>query len=411
MTSYVPYHRRLSGQVASVAASTFVSQALTAVAYLVAARATSPSGYGVVVAAIAVALSVSGFADFGSNALMVRELARSRTFLPEAKRRLWTKVLLMLAAALLGLIGVVITETAAYVSLVVVLAFSTATSLTFYAFARGLHRSDLVAVASVVDRSIMLAGVAAAIAAGVEISVALPGALVVGSTGGVLCLLCLLPAELRPGAPSLHLLNPWRGALSFGVASVAGSLQTLDTAVLGAQGGAVAAGEYGAVSRWTQPVGVLATAYASAAAPFFASAKTGAQAVREGLRSAWWLMLGSCVAFITAVFSDELVELLLGDAYAGSGPVLMWLSLGVALAVWNQPAAVLLQARGLDAKVALVRLVMSVLYLGAIFAIAPEHGALGVAWCFLVLQMAVGLALGLMALLSVRRTSTRGDQS
>lgn len=388
--SSTPRLRGLSTQVGAVAVSSVAAQVVTAAIYLGAARASSPEDYGAVVAGVAVALSCAGLVDFGANAYMVREMANSAQFLPEARRRLWGKLAAMAGLSVLAIVASHIAGAPTSIVLVVVVALMTGASLSFAAFARGLHRSDLVAVALLVDRLVAVVAMAALLLSDVNVGWALPVALSLGNAAGIGVLVRLIPGSENPWLQEKRVSNPWRGAAGFGVASVAGSLQALDTAVAGARGGPAVAGEYGAVSRWTQPVGVVATAYSSTAAPFFASARSGRAALRTAASSAWWLALGSFVALLTALFSDQLVDLLLGPNYRASGPVLMWLSLGVALSVWNQPAAVLLQARGMDTMVAIVRLGLSVSYLGAISVLVPVHGALGVAWSFVALQVLVG---------------------
>jgi hypothetical protein len=116
--------------------------------------------------------------------------------------------------------------------------------------------------------------------------------------------------------------NPWSGARNFGLAGVANSAQTLDLPLLTLVGGPVASGLYGAVSRWTQPMSLLATAFASASAPFAANAGTMRGALASLRRGLWMPVAAIVLALTVFALSPWIVDLLLGQTYEGSAAVL-----------------------------------------------------------------------------------------
>jgi hypothetical protein len=68
----------LSRSVFGVAGALAISQALTGVAYILAARMPGPARFGTYATAIALVTVVAGIFDFGVEALFVREIAAGR---------------------------------------------------------------------------------------------------------------------------------------------------------------------------------------------------------------------------------------------------------------------------------------------------------------------------------------------
>jgi len=356
-----------------------------------------------VVTAISVSIAAVGLYDFGSSALWMREIARPQPQVTDLAQRFWTKFGL---AAVLGVIAscvVAIGHGGAWLYPVVWLAVASNASLSLQAFARGHLRADLTAVATVTERTINIIAMMALLWAGYPALYGLPVALLVGSLGGLLVLWWVLPAPLHPAPPTRTIRFPWTGAGHFGAASIAVSLQTFDVAVLNTFGGAGAAGVYGSVSRWTQPMAMLSNAFTSTASAFFASAPSAREAVARARRASWLLLAATAGSVVVAILSPWLVPLLLGDDYVSSVAVLQLLAVGTAMAVWSQPTAALLQARGHDQRVAMVRLSASIAFLVSIAVVAPTAGAVGAAWSFVGLQMVNLTALALLVLHLMRR--------
>src|SRR5690349_1139420 len=69
---------RLRTQAAWVVGSLGLGQAMTAVSFLLIARAAPPATYGHIMAAMGAALTIAAVIDFGANNLGIREMASSR---------------------------------------------------------------------------------------------------------------------------------------------------------------------------------------------------------------------------------------------------------------------------------------------------------------------------------------------
>jgi len=203
------------------------------------------------------------------------------------------------------------------------------------------------------------------------------------------------PVGCRP-AFSLAISNPWRGSGGFGLGSLAGTGQQLDVPLLGVFGGSAASGLYGSVRRWTQPLGMPVNAFATAALPQFAKASSARAAIGIA-RSGWWLIalsIGGALGVI--VTAPWLVEGLLGAEYVGATGSLRWMALATIAAAFNQPIAVLLQARRAEGFVAAAFLGTVLCQLGLVTLLASRTGALGAG-----LAMAVSQIL-LLLLLAIR---------
>ncbi|WP_062465388.1 lipopolysaccharide biosynthesis protein [Demequina soli] len=396
--------RALHHQALLVAGSTAVAQLLMAVIYALAARVSGPEAFGRTATAITVAMSVAGLVDFGTNALWIRDLANKSARFPDVARRYAWKAIATGAAGALGFLALgaagepLSWKVSAFLGIAIVLNQATAV------FLIADHRSERVAVALIVER---LAGAAAfglAFAVHASVEWALPLALLLGSMASIVTLWLATPAHLRPrpahvGRPT----NPWRGSLGFAAANAATSLATFDTAVIQATAGPAAAGSYAAVNRWTQPMGLLSTAVSTTAAPFLASAATTRDAIAALRKASWLLGLASAGGVAIAIAAPWIVPLILGSEFSASVGALQLLALGTTISVWNQPAAVLLQARNRDKTVAVIRLAASVAFLGAVAYLAPRWGATGAAVAFVLLQVSVAASFVVVGASELRR--------
>jgi O-antigen/teichoic acid export membrane protein len=176
--------------------------------------------------------------------------------------------------------------------------------------------------------------------------------------------------------------SPWRGAGGFGVYTAAVALQSADVAILAAAAGASASAHYAAVSKWVQPSHLLAHAVATSTFPNMAGAKSH-RAATQVLRSGAPVM-GAAVGFalLLAVFSSDLVKLLLGDRYESSAGLLRLLAIACIPSVACQPFISLLQARGLDHFAARALSAITIAMLGWIALTGQTLGELsvGTAW-------------------------------
>ena len=111
--------------------------------------------------------------------------------------------------------------------------------------------------------------------------------------------------------------------------------------------GNTATGSYGAVTRWTAPINLLAGAFATVLAPYSAESAS-LRVLWTHARSALWIPLcGIIAAAGLAVLAPVLVPLLLGDAYHSSIIVLQLLAVGTIPAIINQPLVVIMHSLGI----------------------------------------------------------------
>jgi O-antigen/teichoic acid export membrane protein len=401
--------RGAGAQASALALATGVSQVLVAVIYVLAARDAEPAGFGLVVAALGLGTAAVGFIDFGTNSYWIRERARGVLTPHDLRRRTAAKLLIALV------IGIAWTATTALVvpdSLVWMagpIMFGVLLNQTLQVPLRAAARAELVALCVLGDRvvaSAVFLGLLALDAGAVDV---LWVSLFVGSLVSSVVLVLLTPRDQRVTARDARVMNPWRGAGYFGVSTLATSAQSLDVTLLTIVAGPVPAGVFGAVSRWTQPMGLLAASFSSVIAPFVARAAS-LNAAWSQLRRAIWMPLGAIVASaVVFILAPFLVPLLLGPAYSGSIDVLRVLSLAAMASIVSQPIMVVLQALGRDRFAGGAIAGAVVLQLALILLLAPNLGALGAAIAAAVIQyvLVVSLITGLWH--EMRRIKRTGD--
>lgn len=381
----------VGSQAIALALGAALSQVLVALLYINAARASSPSEYGIVVSAIALGNALVGFIDFGSNSLWVRELASQELSIDEVGTRAVIKLLIV------GLIGVVATAASClwlpqFVFAPAVLA-AVAYVQTMVVPLRSERRGIAVSVILLTERAAAAAIYVVAILAGANPLVALIPALVSGSILAGIIATLVTPRAHRFRFTKKLWVNPWSGAKHYGFYSVALSAQQLDLPLLVLVAGNAAAGNYGAVNRWTQPLALLASAFSGAAAPFLAKASSIKQAAKV-VSSSIWILLVAIGAAVVVIFTAPLLVLwLLGPDYASSSPLLQLLALGTIPAILNQPLATALQARRHDRLVSnlVVSAVLIQLLLVSILGTLLGSIGAGIAYCLLQTLLLIGL--------------------
>jgi O-antigen/teichoic acid export membrane protein len=396
----------VGGQAVFLAGATGFSQLLVALIYLFAARGSDPSTFGLAVAAIALGTAAAGFIDFGTNAHWVREVARGHMERVELGGRLSGKLFVALAVGVAWAAVSALLFPGAQLWTAAPIMCSILISQTSQVPLRGAARGDLVAISIVVDRAIAAGVFFALIALGAAPSSALWIALVAGALASTTASWCLVEKSLRP-SPSLRLRgNPWSGSGFFGWAAVANNAQALDLPLLSLIGGPAGAGLYGAVNRWTQPMTLLASSFASAAAPFVSRSPNIVVAWRHLRKGVWLPLAAIAVSIVVFVLAPWIVQPLLGDAYEGSVDVLRILALVSILSIISQPAMVALQALGRDRYVALVMIGSVGFQLAAVGVLAPGLGAVGAAWASLSAQLILVLAFASAARIEFRRAQS-----
>jgi len=389
-----------------LAAATGIAQVVLAVMYIFTARAAGPAEYGLTIAAVAAGTALVGYTDFGTNSLWVRELANSGIDIQTASSRARGKLIIAVIGSAL------------------IIAASFAFSLPSYWIAGPILLTQLVRQTSVVPlRASALSGRVALVAliersAGFLILVALSSvgmeptaslwiALSAGSIAAAICARQLTPRPLRFKIdPGLSPASPYSGARHYGLYSVGVSSQSLDLALLTSVAGAPAAGLYGAVNRWTQPMGLLANAFSTAAIPFVAKSPDVRVALRAISRGLWLLGLavGACV--VALIGSPWIVPLLVGKEYEGAIQILQLLAIGTIPAIINQPIAAFLQAVGKDRIVSYIVVGSVAMQLVLILTLGTIVGAVGAGIALVIVQFTLLALLSVVVVREVTKTIT-----
>lgn len=402
--------RGVGAQAVLLAGATGIAQLIVALVYIAAARSTDPENFGPVVTAIALGTAAVGFIDLGTNSFWVREIARNQLSPEEFSLRGSGKLALAAILAILWLICCrLFFEDSSYwmagpVFLALLLNQTTQVAL------RGMARAELVAWSILTDRLVVAIVLASLSAAGANAAQSLWLALTAGSVTAAVMGWLVTPALSRPRLRLRLRTNPWKGSGFYGLNSIAISGQGLDILIIGAVGGHAAAGLYGAVNRWTQPMTLLASAFASASVPFVAHSGTWKLAwphVRKGI---WLLGVAIAVCLGVAIGATWIVDLLLGPRYAESAIVLKVLALGTIPAILNQPLAVFLQSLGQDRIVSFITLGSVVCQLALVAFIASMFGALGAALGFAAVQVLILAGLSTIAIVTAKEVATQSGR-
>ncbi|WIA97406.1 polysaccharide biosynthesis C-terminal domain-containing protein [Curtobacterium sp. MCBA15_004] len=382
----------MAHQALLLAAATGGSQVLVAVLYLLAARGVTPSEFGSTVAGIALGTAAAGFIDFGTNNHWTRELARGTLALDEFNGRLLSKIVIALLAAAVWCGATLLLVPGSLIWIAGPIAVALVANQACQVQLRSAARGDLVALVIVADRVFASVIFFVLLAVSVSTPTALWISLSVGSIGAAI--LGRRLSQHGGRTARVRFRFPWRGAHYFGLTVVATSSQALDLTLLSSVAGSAAAGVYGAVSRWTQPMSLLAAAFSSALAPY-AARSADLRATWLEVRRAIWMPAAAIVLALAVFFAaPAVVDLLLGGSYSGSAAVLQVLALVVIPSIICQPLVVVLQAMHRDRFVAVVMLIAALGQLTLVAVLARGAGALGAATAALVAQLFIFIALG-----------------
>lgn len=382
--------------------------------YLLLARTVTPATYGDVVANLNIALIAAGVLSLGSNMYIVREVSAGRLSPGDLISRILGRLVYSVLVATLLSIALIVggpggeAAMAVGCGLLVFLAHASQL-LTTIPLARG--RLVVAGIGLVIDKAVSavvllcVASLGALDSSYVPLIAALGplAALFFVSAWAIRQFLQLTGRErgkfgnLLSMITRISLVNPWRGSGRIGISYVCFALQPADVAVVRASAGPEVAGEYAAVSRWIQPTALLASSLGQAVLPRLSNA--GSTRVAVSLLSRLWpaLVLVVGLATIGALFSSELVSVVLGPAYAESGLALAILMLASPVAFVSQLIYVLLTARGLEGPCARVVLISTLAAAPAYGLLSVSWGALGAAGAFLSTQLI--LLLGFLVIL------------
>ena len=366
------FRHGMPAQASLYAMSSVVSQVLLAVLYLVAARRLGPSHFGTAVAGVAISAFLSGLVDFGLSTYWIRELSAGRISVRKFQAEALGKVVIGSSVGLVVGAALFLAGSNFWIAgpLTSVVAIAQVTVIPLRAHQMPL-RSFLVGV---VDKGTSLVGYLAVGSLG---AYGLGLALAVGGMTGAALAYSLMPVAYRRQWHGVRPSNAWRASKNFGLFGIGVSAQALDVTLLERLSGSQSAGIYGAVTRWTAPMMLAASAVATAFVPIASAAPTARSAWNRLKASMWiiWLAVGGCG--VVALIAPWLVGVVLGSRYESSVTVLRILAATAAFATINQVLVVLLQSRGRDAFVARAVLSSVALQAVALVVTASALGALG----------------------------------
>lgn len=182
------------------------------------------------------------------------------------------------------------------------------------------------------------------------------------------------------------LRNIRKGQLSFGVNSLIPQIQRLDVYLLSEVSSLQVAGIFGAVSRIINPLNLFSNSFSLSI--FLPSSKKEIskqelRSIRKGARIIW---LGVFVALLVAIFSSEIVQLLLGSQYRDSVIILQVMAISVIPTSFAQPLFTYIQLQGGAKSASVILLLGLVIQFFSILIFAPKYGAIAAALGFLVSQ-------------------------
>jgi O-antigen/teichoic acid export membrane protein len=406
-TAVAASRQRLTLDTASTTASLALAQGCTALLFLLAARHSQPADYGLAMSAVGIASVAASLVDFGSNTLIIRQVASGRMPEHDFAKLYVSKTWIILGLSTLytcAVLGTGVLHHNSNARMAGLLAGTIAFSQMNLAPLRAYSRTGALATATVLDK-----GIAVGLGLVLLIDNRLDSGpiwlcLLVGSMTSAVVSRLLWPQTFKVAlrdalrCPTQAFVNPWQRSVHFGLSAVVVGLQSLDAAIVGLGAGAHAAGEYAAVNRWTYPMGLLAFGYSQAAFPHIARASNHRQAFRRLLHG-WWLLPIVLIIVIGVILnSSRLVVLLLGADYPSSDSVLRGLAIGLLPALVNQPMCMFLQARRRENWSSYALAGAIPIQLTAIWILAQHSGAQGAAYGFLIAQtLLMGVLLFLVA--------------
>lgn len=366
--------RPLNVQAFALALGTGTAQLFVAALYIVTARSMRPDEFGPIVTAIALGIAGAGFVDLGTNLYLVREIASGRITQCEQNAKLSTRFLAVSAVAAVVVVAASFVEPTFVATGVLLVTTSTVQAVLIPL--RAAQRAELVGALIVLGRTVAFAAFWGQTAIAVSPGIALWTSLAVGDFVLTVCAFGVPPAANRLRLSVRTLSNPWSGTKWYAVFNMSTSAQQLDLPIVAALSGPAAAGIYGGVNRWIQPMTLAIKAFCSAAAPMIAAEQRVAALRTQFLRASWLLAIAMVISVLTFALAPWLVTILLGDDFRASATVLRILAVAVLLNIVTQPLIIALQSRRRDHVAAAIMSATVVTQLIAVVTLAPTLGAL-----------------------------------
>lgn len=392
--------RSVSTQTTLLSLGTAISQALTAILFIVTARTSQVEVFGLVATSIAGGMVAAGLLDFGFNSLLTRELSSGRVTVTGFESRAKSKLIIGLCVSILWFASTI--QFGIYQAASSLVFLSVLTFQTVLVPLRSESRSSSITLLFILERSSAMVLFLALTSLGVVQVQSLIISLLTGTFIAISTTLIILAQAEKQGDKLKGLVWPWRGAKGYGLSSLANAMQQLDLPLLAIFAGPAMAGIYAAVSKWTQPLGIVANAFATAATPFIAKATSTRAAIQEVRKSVWLIFLACCGSTLMIPLAPFIVDQLLGRAYVNSVDVLQLLAFGTIPAILNQVLATGLQARSYDRQVAIINISGVALQLSLIVFTSSYGGALAAAFAYCTLQFGILITLAITLVRKLR---------
>jgi O-antigen/teichoic acid export membrane protein len=352
------------------------AQGCTALAFAVLTHRSSIGAFGAFAGVHAAAMALGAIADFGASPRRLRDIASAGEHVDLMPwlltRALWHGLIAFgLAAIALPLTRSLLSPVTVVLLCSQVLTMNLAAGTT--ADVRAL-RSPLSAEGFVLVGNVLIVGSALAAPDSRVLEFTAAAATASWIVTALLAMAVLPRASRRFAMPS-HRLNPWQGSFNFGLGSVAVAIGSFSVPVVALAAGSAEAAQLGAVSRWYQPITLLAAGTSAFLAPRFAAAATDTAAVRLLRSIRFHLMLGVVAALCLFLSAPFLVHELLADGYEKSVVLLRFYAVAALPVLLGQPLITLLNSRGHDRFVGRLFLVASAAGLAGTAAFAVALGA------------------------------------
>ena len=233
------------------------------------------------------------------------------------------------------------------------------------------------AVSMVLRRTITLAVLVPGLALGLDPVWSYTGGLLAGALAAQLHVRRVvrrLPGRASAVGTSTLLRRSW----PYLVSNLTGQVRTLDTTLVAIALTPAAAGLYAAAAKLVQPLLLVPQTIAAVITPH-ATRLDPAAARRLGLRLV--LAFAACLVLgiPIMVWAEEIVVLVMGEQYAGGGPVLAWCLAGLPFIAMSASLGALLQGQGRARMVAVNGLVFAVVLVVVVLGGALIGGVVGAA--------------------------------
>lgn len=400
-------------RIAGLTSANAASQIFQFFSFIVIARDLGPLAFGAYLICSVIANFVISVFDFGRAKYFTRELAFGRLNVNE----FWSQAVVRLVILSLFTIpvGIFFAYSGQYiVAATCVLVTCQHAFQLMQSLAKSQLRTGKLAMAIVIDRLLFSCAVLF-----LSSNQAMTGeAALVASSLAQLIALTILLSRSSLGRASLsskvfrQSMNP-RPSLHLGLFSLTNSITSLDQMVLGLLTSQAQTGLYGAVFKWFAPLGILSGAVGTITANESAKKHDSVLSSMLGTKLIWGFLVFvglsvSCLSY----FGQGIVTLLLGESYAGSKELLVFLALSASLSLLSSPLASLHQYFGKEKQTSFCLVTMGAGYLAALslsLLSGSANPALTMSQLQFALQLGILIWLVLLIFWQPRRNSSNSD--